>query len=547
MDIYTRLLSEFTTTEQLQFLEKFKLYINHDPRKDFVIDIEKCFKYIGFTRKDNAKRLLVKFFNLGEDYLLLPKEEQELFQHGGNNMERILLSPNTFKSLCLLANTAKSREIRDYYIKMEEIVMQAIIEQKDLVDVENKKKIKALEKELAKFQVRAKTNYEYGNAVYIIMEYNEDTECYVFKVGSTNKLSERKDSYICHTTNAKMVYTKMCKNRKVLEDVIHQMFKDHRFQQRHDWFVDVDFYDIKDAIDLQQRIMDGEESPSTFDEKTVGPRKNASKFQNIPVNILAKTTEGEETTVEDQKPQSKDNTCWIDKFLHECFNLNPKAKTAWIDISARYRLWARDTTDKKEEIEDLLKSRGFKRAFTFDDVTMCNVSAYEGLEILPIPPLTVTPSSSEFDHFVYETMVTSITGRISIMEVCELYTKWKTVKDASYIRMLKSDRDDLVKYFTEHFLSGKVHTGMRIRQGFFGICAKGKENIGKKAKPGNRKAVNMLDGATRTLVQTFDSISIAAHHVNGTIQNLSNAIKLERKYKNFYFIFAITDEKEQQH
>ena len=79
--------SEFTTNEQQIFLEHFQEFLNRD--NDFIINIEFAFKWIGFTRKDNAKCLLQKYFVINKDYIIfinkhnicddissfLPKEE----------------------------------------------------------------------------------------------------------------------------------------------------------------------------------------------------------------------------------------------------------------------------------------------------------------------------------------------------------------------------------------------------------------------------------------------------------------------------------------
>jgi hypothetical protein len=43
---------------------------------------------------------------------------------GGHNAERIMMTPDTFKELCMLSNTAKGREVRGFYIKMEKVVKQ---------------------------------------------------------------------------------------------------------------------------------------------------------------------------------------------------------------------------------------------------------------------------------------------------------------------------------------------------------------------------------------------------------------------------------------
>jgi hypothetical protein len=80
-----------------------------------------------------------------EETLLRPKEQQKhtdekaAFPNGkagpstknlggaGLNKEDIMLNVDTFKSLCMLAKTDKGKEIRKYYVKLENIHNKIIV------------------------------------------------------------------------------------------------------------------------------------------------------------------------------------------------------------------------------------------------------------------------------------------------------------------------------------------------------------------------------------------------------------------------------------
>lgn len=47
----------------------------------------------------------------------------------GLNKEIILLTVNAFKKFCLKANTKKADQIHDYYIKLEELIQETVIEE----------------------------------------------------------------------------------------------------------------------------------------------------------------------------------------------------------------------------------------------------------------------------------------------------------------------------------------------------------------------------------------------------------------------------------
>ena len=61
---------------------------------------------------------------------------------GGNIINKILLTPDTFKLLCMQSNTTMAKEVRLYYIIVEEHLQKY----KDDIIAGLEKKIKTLEK-----------------------------------------------------------------------------------------------------------------------------------------------------------------------------------------------------------------------------------------------------------------------------------------------------------------------------------------------------------------------------------------------------------------
>ena len=59
---------------------------------------------------------------------------------GGRSSEKILLTVNTFKKFCLKSNTKKADEIHDYYIKLEELLQETIMEQTDELHIQLEQK-----------------------------------------------------------------------------------------------------------------------------------------------------------------------------------------------------------------------------------------------------------------------------------------------------------------------------------------------------------------------------------------------------------------------
>jgi len=66
--LLTKIKENFSDFEQKLFLSSFYCYLNYDPTKDFVIDLDNVWKWLDFNQKYNAERLLEKFFTVDKDY-----------------------------------------------------------------------------------------------------------------------------------------------------------------------------------------------------------------------------------------------------------------------------------------------------------------------------------------------------------------------------------------------------------------------------------------------------------------------------------------------
>ena len=167
------------------------------------------------AKKDSAKRLLEKIFIIDKDYkrllrfkaeqknsTILPTEaetgEVKKEKRGGHNKETIMLNIETFKKFCLKAGTKKADEIHDYFIKMEEVFHEILMEesedlQKQLLSLEDTKK-KEYETKLEKEKVLEREKIllkEYDTAcsiVYIIrVKTLEHVGKYIIKIGESRR------------------------------------------------------------------------------------------------------------------------------------------------------------------------------------------------------------------------------------------------------------------------------------------------------------------------------------------------------------------------
>jgi phage anti-repressor protein len=96
---------------------------------DFPVDFELAWKWLGFSRKDSAKRTLIACgFEEGSDFLLLHNNVEQIEveaktstkgRRKGEQAEEIWLTNECFKSWGMMASTEKGKEIRKYFLECE--------------------------------------------------------------------------------------------------------------------------------------------------------------------------------------------------------------------------------------------------------------------------------------------------------------------------------------------------------------------------------------------------------------------------------------------
>jgi hypothetical protein len=246
----------FTETQQHLFVTNFYGFLNYHSKNDFVVDLDNIWKWLGFSRKDPAKRLLDKYFIKDNDYRIEYIDRPASSLGGaGLNKETILLSIKTFKKFCMKAGTKKADEIHDYYIKLEELLQEVVDEEnnelrKQLAQKERSEKNELREKmtnmqkikeRLENMENRIKYKEEPAGAVVYIGQNPFDKE--TFKVGITSNINDRVATLSAGTSKyfviKKTWYTRY---NKQIEDDVKQKFLSQRVIKSKE-FYRIDHYD----------------------------------------------------------------------------------------------------------------------------------------------------------------------------------------------------------------------------------------------------------------------------------------------------------------
>lgn len=196
--------NNFTNYEQQLFVSSFYCYLNYDYQKDFIIDLDNIWEWLGFSQKVKAKQMLEKNFKTDINYksLLYQEVKQTNITQGGHNKEIFMLNIDTFKKFCLKAGTKKADEIHDYFIKLEQVLQEILLEESNelklqLTQLEDKKN-QEYENKLEKQKILEREKIllnEYGtigSIFYVIKVKTFENGSYIVKIGESRRgITER--------------------------------------------------------------------------------------------------------------------------------------------------------------------------------------------------------------------------------------------------------------------------------------------------------------------------------------------------------------------
>ena len=224
--VVEKIKSDFTEEQQKWYMANMYMYLNYHPTNDFPIDLETIWKMLGFANKGNSKRTLENNFIKGEDFhiSLLPTEKQV---HGGANKETITLNTDTFKNMCMLAKTDAGKEVRKYYVKLENIYNEVLKEELD----NNKETIELLKnKPLTVGFYDRKSGF-----IYVVKDNSKPGH---FKIGLSVNTHKRLNQLNNASSTASLeVYIALYSyDMEFAEKMIHSALKPLRIQNRLEWF-----------------------------------------------------------------------------------------------------------------------------------------------------------------------------------------------------------------------------------------------------------------------------------------------------------------------
>ena len=246
----------------------FKIYIaNENNNNRFVIDLEDIYKLVGFKQKGHAKRFLINKFKLNIHY------ETNITVKGGENYEKIMLNIETFKKFCMKVSTKESEKFLDYYIAMENVILEYIkqkmneqikinIENKNILENKDKfifiqsKQLEDINQQLQIQLLNTSTYKEIHKSEYIYILSTDCPNTYKVDRTTTQPSLHKKTLQTACVKPIKTLHTRLTHKSTISERVIHHILFRYKHEHHEGEHFTCDLSYIINVVDISCLFID---------------------------------------------------------------------------------------------------------------------------------------------------------------------------------------------------------------------------------------------------------------------------------------------------
>ena len=588
--LLNKIKEKFIEDEQQLFVSYFFCYLKYDKNKDFVIDLDDIWKWLGFKQKNNAKILLEKNFIVDKDYLTfvatkvkhesnnsdekIKKEENR----GGHNKQSYMISINCFKKFCLKADTKKAEEIHEYYIKLEETLHEIIEEESN----ELRLQLEQQKQELEDTKTNAQKEQLLAAEKATIIQFPVNTECIYFGIIDNSNINNEKLIKFGHTNNLgvrvrehKKKYNEFIlisafkvPNKVEIENLIK---KDTRIKKQirnievdgkmkneiisydTNFTIDKLVFIIKDIIRLKtynienfNKLMENnellenengnlKEQLETLKEELIQNKllinelKEKIETQTIKIESI---NQQEESVYKNALIPEDDLHNNFNKFINEICIVRPDVEELSVNLEGRYRLW--NQVKPSKEVFHALKNY---LDFRFKPKKIKTQHGYLGIKLKEVE-YKKKFIDSDIETFIFEKCKFFDSGKVLNTILLKEYQKWKQSIDKP---LLENDIRDIKTYLNEcpYALKATVWTEHGNNEGYYGLCLN-EDFYGTKVKQNNTrgKIIQKKNIETHDLLGTWESIFSASIHENISRAKMSRCVKNKTIIQDYYYCEA---------
>ena len=578
--LLNKIKDNFTDFEQQLFVGSFYCYLNYNQNKDFIVDLDTIWKWMGFSVKIKAKILLEKHFKIDIDYinLLYDSAQQNLHEkkHGGHNKETIMLNINTFKLFCLLSDTKKSKEIHSYFIKLENLLHEVLEEEtqelKDkLLKIQNnneQEKQKAIEETLIKqFPINTECIY-FG----IINNTNEFGDKHI-KFGHTNNLHHRILDHRKNYYNFCLIEAFKVQNKVEIENLIktHPKIKTQIRSieingknkteiiayDNHFTIVELTKY-IKEIINSKTYSVDNFNKLLKQNEELINKNEDLKKhLENLNNTITKQSLElielKDKLEVQESKLQlfEKENqsvysnpllpedeqTIKFNEFINTMCIVRSDVEESSTNMEGSYRIWNKIKPKKEtfHAFKTYLDTRFKPSRLSKQDKNQV-VNGYIGVKLKSID-YKKKYINNDIETFLFQVCLFSPSGKILNSTLLSEFQRWKQIMNKE---LHEYNLKNIKEYLNncEYVLKSTVWTDQGSNEGYYGISLKSNE-YKHKITSSTGKQVQKIECKTDQVLCIWDTIAKAASDENFSPAKMSRSIKNKTIFNDDYYYKSI--------
>ena len=514
----TELQNSFTEDEQKWYIANFYIYLHYHPTNEYPINLENVYKILGFATKGNAKRVLENNFVVDEDYkiLLIRKDNQV---HGGHNIEDVMLNIDTFKNLCMLIKTNKGKEIRKYYVKLENIFNKVVNEERveyerrvkeleDKVEEKDKQLVKTIEQleSTTKLTVKKWYDQEPGHTIYGYKNLNNN----LITIGKSKNIKRREGGYLTHNPDGNMFYIRKCYNCDLAEKVIHHILDKYREERNKEWFQlneTLTTYVIDTVCDFLDNFINCSEKLPEFKIKEFISNLPIQKYDNIiePSNL--------ENVTLSFNPNIKNYTQFINDYC--IIDESKESTTLTYDLRSAYKIWCKKSlqpdiyNEFSKYIEENFEIK--TKYFNNDGIRHKIITnlKLKKLEFIVDDKYNI----KTYENFCLECCVIDYAYKIKIDDFLTNYTKWMQEKYVDY-NITPKDITEIKNYFNVKFMVDHSYIcGIQLKTDELPDC-----RIRDFTKI-------LMINENKEIINTFNGLSEASDKLNLEIKTISDIIR----------------------
>jgi len=580
--LLTKIQESFTGFEQQLFVSSFYCFLNCDQKEDFVIDLDNVWKWLGFNQKEASKRVLERYFVIGNDYkTFAPPVGGAKKGRGGHNKDTILLSVKTFKSLCLKAGTKKADEIHEYYMKMEEMIHKVVQEESDELRLQLEQKDKQMESAKQEQQQELQKSRKAVEQA-TINQFPLNTECVYFgtidnrngeekliKFGQTNDLQSRIYNHRSKFDNFVLVNAFKVQNKVEIENLVkrHPKIKKQirQISVGDKVYKEIIAYDdtkftvdklslyIKDIITSKQYSIDNfnllvkqneEVGEALKDERekndalVTSCKSKDTEIAELKNNLehLKKRVEFLESENHTTQPivEEDEQTKRINQFVEECCFVNNEVEESSVNLEGQFRIWngVKPTKAMFHRLKEYMDTRFRPKRLQKQDLNQI-VHGYVGIQLKPIeykPRL----ENNDTETFLFQVCRFSPRGKILNSKLLAEYQRWKKKLNKP---VGNDDMKELKQYLntSQYVMKGTIWDVTTSNEGYYGLSLKQDDEYQHKKTSSTGKMVKKICTKSNQVINTWETILKAATDENMSAATMSRNVKNKKIFEGYYY------------